>query len=307
MKYISLFSGIGAFEKAFRNIDPNQEILFFSEIDRYAEQSYCLIHNISKEKNFGDITKITQEQIKIYSPDILTYGFPCQPFSLAGNKEGFKDHLGRGLMFFEALRIISLTKPKVAIAENVTNLKNFKQEFEYMLSCLSSLGYTNKIISVNSKDKGSPQNRERIFIISVLNKKAIRDNGENPQKRKNLSEILIEYDRVPEKYRLKDAYFSSDLPEVCIIEDFYKNRPIRVYENYSPALRATRYGLKVKQGCRFRKLTPLEGFYLQGFDEEDFLKVENRISDTQLWKQIGNSIDVKVLDYIFSFIDFSKI
>lgn len=306
MNYISLFSGIGAFEKAFGKLDNNMNLLFFSEIDKYAEKSYCLIHEENKEKNLGDITKISDDILQDYKTDILTYGFPCQPFSLAGERKGFVDRLNRGLMFFEALRVISITKPKIAIAENVANLKNFSQEFNYMLSCLEDLGYTNKTIEVNSKNIGSPQNRERIFIISVLDKNLLKQEG-NMNKGPSLKDVLIDYDQIDSKYYLKDNYFKGDIPNNCIIEDFYANRPIRIYTEYSPALRATRYGLKVKQNDKFRKLVPEEGFYLQGFTKEDFNKVKGKISDTQLWKQIGNSIDIRALDYILSFLDFNQL
>ena len=306
MNYISLFSGIGAFEKAFKKIDNNMNLLFFSEIDKYAEKSYCLIHEEDNNKNLGDITKISDDILNNYNTDILTYGFPCQPFSLAGERKGFIDRLNRGLMFFEALRVISITKPKIAIAENVANLKNFNKEFNYMLSCLEELGYTNKIIEVNSKNIGSPQNRERIFIISVLDEHLLKLEG-RINKGPTLQDILIDYDKADSKYYLKDDYFIGDIPNDCIIEDFYANRPIRIYTEYSPALRATRYGLKVKQNNKFRKLTPEEGFYLQGFTKEDFNRVKDKISNTQLWKQIGNSIDIRALDYVLSFIDFNQL
>ena len=133
IKYLSLFSGIGAFESAMRNLNIEYELIGFSEIDKYATKSYCAIHNVSENKNLGDITKI--DETKLPSDiDLLTYGFPCQDISIAGKQKGFFNRDGsvtRSGLFFDALRLIQATKPKIAIAENVKNLvsKKFKNEF----------------------------------------------------------------------------------------------------------------------------------------------------------------------------------
>lgn len=144
IKYLSLFSGIGAFESALRNLNIDYELVGFSEIDKYAVKSYCAIHNISENKNLADITKI--DETKLPSDiDLLTYGFPCQDISIAGKQKGFYNQDGsvtRSGLFFDALRLIQATKPKIAIAENVKNLvsKKFKNEFEVVLSSLEQAG-----------------------------------------------------------------------------------------------------------------------------------------------------------------------
>ena len=171
MKLLSLFSGIGAFEKALNRLETNYELVGFSEIDKYAVQSYCAIHNVSESLNLGDITKVDEKTLP-KGIDLITYGFPCQDISLAGKKKGLFNEDGtqtRSGLFFEALRIIEKTKPRVAIAENVKNLtsKRFAEQFKIVLDSLETAGYNNYYKILNSKDFGIPQNRERVFIVSV--------------------------------------------------------------------------------------------------------------------------------------------
>ena len=171
MKVLSLFSGIGAFEKALDNLQIPYELAGFSEIDKYATKSYCAIHGVDESMNLGDITKVDENSLP-KDIDLITYGFPCQDISLAGKQKGLFNNDGtqtRSGLFFEALRIIEATKPKIAIAENVKNLtgKKFKEQFELVLKSLEEAGYNNYWKVLNAKDYGIPQNRERVFIISI--------------------------------------------------------------------------------------------------------------------------------------------
>ena len=171
MNVLSLFSGIGAFEKALDNLEIPFDLIGFSEIDKYAVKSYCAIHNVDESKNLGDITKIDETELP-KNIDLITYGFPCQDISLAGKQKGLFNEDGtqtRSGLFFEALRIIEATKPRVAIAENVKNLtsKKFAEQFKIVLESLADAGYTNYWKVLNAKDYGIPQNRERVFIVSI--------------------------------------------------------------------------------------------------------------------------------------------
>ena len=171
MKVLSLFSGIGAFEKALDRLNIDYELVAFSEIDKYATKSYCAIHGVDESMNLGDITKVDENSLP-KDIDLITYGFPCQDISLAGKQKGMFNDDGtqtRSGLFFEALRIIEATKPKIAIAENVKNLtgKKFKEQFELVLKSLEEAGYSNYWKVLNAKDYGIPQNRERVFVISI--------------------------------------------------------------------------------------------------------------------------------------------
>ena len=170
LNVLSLFSGIGAFEKALERERIPFNLLNYCEIDKYASKSFSAVHNVSEEKNLVDVTKI--DTSKLQNVDLVTYGFPCQDISTAGKQKGFVDEHGnstRSGLFFEALRIIKDIKPKYAIAENVKALtsKKFTSEFQTVLTSLNDVGYNNYYKVLNAKDYGIPQNRERIFIISI--------------------------------------------------------------------------------------------------------------------------------------------
>ena len=171
MKVLSLFSGIGAFEKALDNLGVSSELVAFCEIDKYASKSYAAIHGVPESMNIGDITKVDEKKLP-KDIDLITYGFPCQDISLAGKQKGLFNADGtqtRSGLFFEALRIIEETQPRVAIAENVKNLtsKKFAVQFKIVLDSLKAAGYNNYWKILNAKDYGIPQNRERVFIVSI--------------------------------------------------------------------------------------------------------------------------------------------
>lgn len=171
IKYLSLFSGIGAFEKALQNLHIPYDLMGYCEIDKYASKAYSLLHNVPESMNLGDITKLDEKSLPD-DIDLITYGFPCQDISLAGHQKGLLNEDGsktRSGLFFDALRIIEHTQPKVAIAENVKNLtaKKFSEQFSIALNSLDEVGYNNYWQVLNAKDYGTPQNRERVFIISI--------------------------------------------------------------------------------------------------------------------------------------------
>ena len=213
LKMLSLFSGIGAFEKALDNLEVEYELVGYCEIDKYASKSYAAIHGISEEMNLWDVTKVDTSRLP-EDIDLVTYGFPCQDISICEKQKGFHHEDGsltRSGLFFEALRIIEGTKPKIAIAENVKNLtsKKFTEQFKIVLDSLEEAGYNNYWKVLNAKDYGVPQNRERVFIVSI--RKDI-DHGlfEFPAPfplEKRLKDVLE--DEVDEKYYLSDDKISS--------------------------------------------------------------------------------------------------
>ena len=216
LKLLSLFSGIGAFEKALENIGEPFEVVRYCEIDKYASKAYSLIHNLNENRNLTDVTTLDSSELP-NDIDIITYGFPCQDISNAGHKKGFTDENGdltRSGLFFEALRIIEETKPKIAIAENVKALtsKRFTAEFKIVLDSLNDAGYKNYWAVLNSKDYGIPQNRERVFIISIRDD---IDHGFHFPKKYELKLRLRDLleETVDEKYYLSDK----------MIQNFIKN------------------------------------------------------------------------------------
>lgn len=144
---LSLFSGIGAFEKALDRKGIGYNLVNYCEFDKYASKSYSAVHGVSEMLNLGDITKVNIADLETHSADLITYGFPCQDISNAGKQRGFEHdgHLTRSGLFFYAAAIIGRIQPKVAICENVKALtgKKFTKEFETVLQTLEDMGYKN--------------------------------------------------------------------------------------------------------------------------------------------------------------------
>lgn len=169
MKVLSLFSGIGAFEKALKNLNIDYELVNYCEIDKYASKSYSLIHNVSEDKNLGDITKVDENKLP-KDIDLITHGSPCTSISLVGLQKGANEGSGTpSSLMWETMRIVKSTSPKYIIWENVKNVlsKRHKQNFDKYIYILQQLGYNNYYKVLNAKDFGIPQNRERIYCVSI--------------------------------------------------------------------------------------------------------------------------------------------
>jgi DNA (cytosine-5)-methyltransferase 1 len=164
MRFLDLFAGIGGFRLALER--AGHKCIGFCEIDKFARQTYKANFNTEGEVEWHDITTVTDEAVRrIGSVDIITGGFPCQAFSVAGKRGGFNDT--RGTLFFEIARIARILKPKYLLLENVKGLLNHAEgeTFGTILNTLGELGYWWEFQILNSKDFGVPQNRERVFIV----------------------------------------------------------------------------------------------------------------------------------------------
>lgn len=319
---LSLFSGIGAPEKALSKLGIDFNLVNYCEIDKYASRAYSLIHKVPESKNLGDITKVDTSEITD-DIDLLFYGFPCTDISIVGDMKGFEDENGnltRSGLFFEALRIIQDTKPKYAIAENVKNLmsKSFERELDIVLNSLGEAGYNNYCKILNAKDYGIPQSRERVFIVSI--RKDVDDFSFNFPKAEPLKILLRDLleDDVDSKYYLKKT-LSFFLRNSLKMEDkgngftfaphIKRNATIaraittkagsRMDDNFVIDI-GDMPNIEFNSNLRIRMLTPRECFRLMGFDDRDVdVLIENGISNTQLYKMAGNSIVVDVLERLF--------
>ena len=205
IKYISLFSGIGAPEKALEKLNIPYELLGFSEIDKFAIKSYCKVHNVDESLNLGDITKIDINTLPT-DIDLITHGSPCQDFSVAGKGlGGDKGSNTRSSLMWNTVDIVKHCKPKYILWENVKNLlsKKHRHNFDAYIETMSNLGYNNYYKVLNAKDFGIPQNRERVFTISI--RKDIDKGFEFPKpiELKLTLKDLLET-KVDEKFYLKD-------------------------------------------------------------------------------------------------------
>lgn len=331
LKMLSLFSGIGAFEKALTNLGIEYEVINYCEIDKFAGYAYSVLHKVPEKLNLGDISKVDTSSLQDF--DLLTYGFPCQDISLAGKKRGIIKGETRSGLLYEALNIIKDKKPKYAIAENVKNLvsKMFIDDFNVMLEELDKLGYNSYYKVLNAKDYGGYQSRERVFIVSI--RKDIDYGAFNfPQSlevTKTLNDI-IEKSNIDERYYCKDSKCIKDFIKNINrkVTDFKRpskfgllrvgeinnasmldmNKRVFSTEGLSPTLVTGGDSIPKIVQCRIRKLTPLECWRATGFTDKDYFKVRKALEEkfynrkdktgTQMYKMAGNSIVVEVLEHI---------
>lgn len=205
LKVIELFAGIGAPRKALIRGGYNFKIVDAIEIDKYAVKSYNAIYNANIEPK--DVCKYKPDKADVGKIDLLFHGSPCQDFSLAGKQAGGdKDSGTRSSLMYETIRIVEKLKPKYVIWENVKNLlsKKHRHNFDAYLETMEQLGYTNYYQVLNAKDYGIPQNRERVFTVSI--RKDIDTGFAFPEKQPlklKLRDMLE--DDVDEKYYLSES------------------------------------------------------------------------------------------------------
>ena len=298
----SLYAGVGGIDLAFKH--AGYTLGWANEIDSNACKTYRYNLNDLIE---GDIRDIGDDELE--PVDILCAGFPCQPFSIAGNRQGFSDI--RGTEFFEVVRLIKgmNPKPQVVFLENVKGFRTHDNgnTFTTVKTTLEDLGYhVFDTILDTCVYTAIPQHRERTFIIGFSNEKHKRDfEGYYMEQATELTwpiSYCLEVNKVPEKYYYReDKYNYPELVEAVISTDtVYQWRRRYVRENQSnmcPTLTANMGTgghnvplVKVADGIR--KLTPQECFNFQGFPIDYTLP---DIADSHLYKQAGNSVSIPVI------------
>ena len=251
--------------------------------------------------NYGDIKKINPAELPEF--DLFTYSFPCQDISVAGYQKGLNEDSGtRSSLLWECCKIIEAKKPKYLMMENVKNLvgSNHKHNFLSFLDYLHLIGYKNSWTILNARDYGIPQNRERVFCISVLDG---CDEFIFPEKKvltTKLEDILEK--NVDDSYYLRNGQVLDNpiCQEVsyCLDSNYWKGVTLKSFLEKHRRQIVTD---KIDQNGKFvpRRLTPLETWRLMGVSDEDYYKAAQLISKTSLYKQSGNSIVVPVLEAIF--------
>lgn len=287
-KFIDLFAGIGGLRIPFEELGG--ECVFTSEWDKHAQETYKANFG---ERPAGDITKISSSDIPDH--DILLAGFPCQPFSIIGNGQGFADT--RGTLFFEIERILRDKRPKAFLLENVKRLVSHDNHrtFKAILSSLEDLGYHTHWKVLNALDYGLPQKRERVIIIGFMDSLPFSFPKPLAQKA-SLKSLLEEHSKVDKRYFVSDRIAKKRIEK---IKGKHAPTPSIWHENkqgnigihdFSCALRAgASHNYLLVDGIR--RLTPREHLNLQGFPK-NFKIVA---SDAQMRKQAGNSVPVSVI------------
>lgn len=293
IKFIDLFAGIGGIRKAFE--DEKTRCVFSSEWDKFAVKTY--------EENFnetphGDITEIDSETIP--SHDLLLAGFPCQPFSSIGKREGF-DHETQGTLFFEVLRIIKFHKPKMFLLENVKGLLTMDdgKTIKTIIKSLEELDYNVFYDVLESQNFGVPQKRSRVIIVGF--KKETGINSFEFPKSNGKKEVFIK-DFLDEKdvkgysisKHLQDSYlFKKDDGKPEIINENSDYQVKTLVSSYHKIQRLT--GTFVEGGeTGVRLLSELEVKRIMGFPDD--FKVP--VSRTQMYRQFGNSVVVPMIEEV---------
>lgn len=296
-KFIDLFAGIGGIRIPFQELGG--KCVFTSEWDKFAQKTYRLNYG---EEPQGDILQIEAEEIEEF--DILLAGFPCQPFSQAGLGKGFEDT--RGTLFFEIERIISAKRPKAFLLENVKRLRGHDKgkTLKIILKHLDDLDYFVDYEVLRAADFGVPQNRERIYIVG-FDKRQLNIPTDykfpypQPTFEKTRLGDILECE-VDEKYTISDKLWAGHLRRKKAHQEKGNGFGFSLYNeesSYTNTISARYYkdGSEILidqgEGVNPRKLTPRECARLQGFPEKFIIPV----SDTQAYKQFGNSVAVPVV------------
>lgn len=321
-KGIDLFCGIGGFRLAME--ENGVKCVFSSDIDEFAQKTYEANFG---EKPSGDITKIKAENIPSF--DILTAGFPCQPFSYAGLCAGFEDQT-RGTLFFDICRILSYHKPKMFFLENVKGLVSHKngETLKIILANLKDLGYDVHWEVLSSLDYGLPQKRERWYCVGfdkVVDFKfpikskirsVLRDIIDVSDHRESLKLSKFELDRInyhfihckeqervqhdnskyaPNTKKGKYGIFSYQKPDGSLRFHVGDEAKTQIQEAFYACLNTYAptiiAGRTPKLWDIGRKLSVLESKRLQGFPDDFIMPV----SDNQAYKQLGNSVSVPII------------
>lgn len=297
-RMIDLFAGIGGTRLGFIQTGVIN-IVFSSEINTFSQKTYYANFN---EVTAGDITEIAADEIPDH--DLLVGGFPCQAFSQAGLKKGFED--ARGTMFFEIARILKEKKPRAFLLENVKNLISHDKgnTFKTITKILEELGYAVYAKVLAAKDFGVPQNRERIYIVG-FDKNIVREWASfqfptPPKTPTRLGDILES--NVDPKYTISDALWQGHQRRKLENKAAGKGFGYSLFNADSPyantiSARYYKDGSEIlieQDGKTPRRLTPREAARLQGFPDNYIIPV----SDTQAYKQFGNSVAVPVVNAV---------
>lgn len=309
----SLFAGVGGICQGF--IDADYNVIWANDIDKFAAVTY----KANFEHNFynSNIRNLNPSDFK--EADVITSGFPCQAFSIAGYQKGFEDC--RGNLFFETMRIVKKLKPKAILLENVKNLERHDKgkTFRIIEDCVRDYGYSFIPKVLNTMEYGNiPQTRERIFIVGFLGEADFDKVGSKALCSKHFdypSQISLTktvHNNILEKRKVEDKYYYTEKSRYYKIlkkqmkskDTVYQWRRVYLRENKSgvcPTLTANMgtggHNVPlVLDNYGIRKFTPRECARLQGFKESFILPKD--VANTQLYKQMGNSVTVSVIKRI---------
>ena len=284
----------------------------FSEIDEYSERTYREFFG-QEEKNHGDLMKINANDLPDF--DLMIAGFPCQSFSVIGQRKGMNDH--RGQIIYGLIKIMNAKNLPYFILENVKGLVNHDggNTLKVILEELDKAGYKVYHRVLNSLDYGVPQMRERIYFVGIRKDLVNGNNFEwpKPVKSPSVKEYLIDESEMEfnEKKRAYETFlkyldnkYNKELFKIenLLKEDYLvldtRQSDLRLYRNKVPTLRTGRHGVLYIRNGKFRRLSGLESLLLQGFTKNLSEKIKGKIADVYLLSQAGNAMTVSTIEAI---------
>jgi DNA (cytosine-5)-methyltransferase 1 len=310
LKIISLFSGYGTQELALKYSGIKYRNVANCDILKSANEAYDSLHT-TEQGNLGDVSKV--DETTFPHCDFLTYSFPCQDISISGVQRGIEKGTRSGLLY-EVERIVEHNKPKFLLMENVKNLvsKNHIKKFNDYIEKLNSLGYGSAWMVLNGADFGCPQNRERVFMFSVLGESSLEVSN------KMMGVHNLKKERIPMKsfidttadsslfitppYEINTPKLNSVCKMIARRSDIKYDQTRRIYsiEGCSPCLTTSGSPQIMLDDKKIRTLTAREGYRFMGVKDED---IDNLLTTSLTTKQhvalAGNSICVPVMQAIF--------
>ena len=326
MKFIDFCAGIGGGRLGLEKL--GMECIGFSEIDKNAESTYRLFFG-NNETNYGDLMKINSSNLPNF--DLLVAGFPCQSFSIVGQRKGLIDK--RGQIIYGLLKIMKVKEVKYFILENVKGLLNHEkgQIFKTILNLLDHAGYHVVSKLLESSHYSLPHKRERVYFIGV--RKNLIKNGsdfysyfsQQPTRSRveSIKQYLIDDDNIAftgnqrKPYQtflkyLKNKYNKGKISVHELLKEEFliidtRQSDLRLYREKIPTLRTGRHGLLYVKGVKFRRVSGYESLLLQGFPKELAIKVKKNIPENRILSQAGNAMSVHVVEACGkSLIDFTR-
>jgi DNA (cytosine-5)-methyltransferase 1 len=310
LKFIDFCAGIGAGRLGLQNLGLS--CVGFSEIDKYAERTYREFFG-QEEKNHGDLMKINADDLPDF--DLMIAGFPCQSFSVIGQRKGMNDH--RGQIIYGLIKIMNAKNLPYFILENVKGLVNHEggKTLKIILEELDKAGYKVYHRVLNSLDYGVPQMRERIYFVGIRKdlvngnnfewpkpvfppdvQDYLIDNGEMEfNEKKRAYETFLKY--LDNKYNKGLFKIEKLLKEDYLVLDT-RQSDLRLYRNKVPTLRTGRHGVLYVRNGKFRRLSGFESLLLQGFPKNLSEKTKGKIADVYLLSQAGNAMTVSTIEAI---------
>ncbi|MDR3127833.1 MAG: DNA (cytosine-5-)-methyltransferase [Bifidobacteriaceae bacterium] len=311
IRFIDFCAGIGGGRLGLER-GINASCVGFSEIMPTSEKTYRILHKTNKERNWGDLTKINAKELPDF--EILIAGFPCQTFSIIGQRKGFKDK--RGQIIYHLIRILKDKNVPYFILENVKGLINHNRgnTIKTIKKSLEYAGFHTDYKLINSVKMGVPQIRERVYFIGIRKDQVKRNEFiwpneiDTPDIKNflcdNNSEVLDENNATFQRY-LNNKYNNGKYNIKKLLKEDYlvidtRQSDLRQYRGVVPTLRTGRHGILYVKNGKFHKLSGFESLLLQGFKEKSSIKVskEKNVLERNLLSQAGNAMTVNAIELL---------